>query len=205
MRAAGFVNAQETNVKEENEDLKEGEMSRILAERIMYYKISYPNNKFITEEEVSIICNKYNLVCGKIDRYKGFVPDANLKMVEKFKIKNEDKDKDAWSVGRGYSIMHAVYKDNTNEEYDDDGKLGRDRDTNHQYKVVYREAKLRICAPLNDMDMSDMTLKDNYKMIENIKPVKDPIVLQPVIDGYLIVTAWGDEASDEIVVNQSYN
>ena len=33
----------------------------------------------------------------------------------------------------------------------------------------------------------------------------DPIVLQRVERGYLIITAWGDEASDPIVVNSKNN
>lgn len=35
--------------------------------------------------------------------------------------------------------------------------------------------------------------------------VPDPVVLQQVKGGYLIITAWGDEASDENVVNQLFN
>ena len=33
----------------------------------------------------------------------------------------------------------------------------------------------------------------------------DPIVLYPALDGYLIVTAWGDEASDPEVINERQN
>jgi len=35
--------------------------------------------------------------------------------------------------------------------------------------------------------------------------IDDPIVLLPVSEGYIVVTAWGDEASDPIVVNESNN
>jgi len=38
-----------------------------------------------------------------------------------------------------------------------------------------------------------------------IHVLADPVVLQPVKGGYLIITAWGDEASDELVVNQKFN
>ena len=33
----------------------------------------------------------------------------------------------------------------------------------------------------------------------------DPIVLMKVKGGYLVITAWGDEANDELVVNQTLN
>ena len=38
-----------------------------------------------------------------------------------------------------------------------------------------------------------------------LEHVPDPIVLQPVNHGYLILSAWGDEASDEIIVNEILN
>ena len=33
----------------------------------------------------------------------------------------------------------------------------------------------------------------------------DPIILHKVPGGYLIVTAWGDEANDELVVKENLN
>ena len=58
----------------------------------------------------------------------------------------------------------------------------------------------RKCAPAKDMDMRGKRAQ-NFM----VKDIPDPIVLQPVHGGYLIVCAWGDEASDEIVVNEKFN
>ena len=67
---------------------------------------------------------------------------------------------------------------------------------------------LAICAPLKDMNMQGMKL-DGVHMVKDV-PVPDPVVLMPKNHkngtvGYLILTAWGDEASDELVVNQNNN
>ena len=61
---------------------------------------------------------------------------------------------------------------------------------------------LSICAP-----MKHMNVPSNYKLIgyKYVKEIEDPVVLCRVRGGYLIVTAWGDEASDEIVVNPVNN
>jgi len=59
---------------------------------------------------------------------------------------------------------------------------------------------LKICAPLKDMDTTGKELRD-YKLVNH----PDPVVLQPVKGGYLIVTAWGDESKDELVVNEKLN
>ena len=60
---------------------------------------------------------------------------------------------------------------------------------------------MQICAPLKDMEVKSNQKVKGYKIMD----IPDPVVLQPVRGGYLIVCAWGDEASDEIVVNQQMN
>lgn len=53
--------------------------------------------------------------------------------------------------------------------------------------------------------MRGMSIK-NFKLE---KEIPDPIVLMPVFcygrKNYLVVTAWGEEASDDLVVNQKMN
>jgi hypothetical protein len=60
---------------------------------------------------------------------------------------------------------------------------------------------LHIAAPQKDFNMQGMTVKQ-FKIV---KEVPDPVVLQPVNGGFLIVTAWGDEASDPIIMNELHN
>jgi hypothetical protein len=71
---------------------------------------------------------------------------------------------------------------------------------------TYFPKSFSIVAPQKDFDMRYHTVSDN-KLVR--KPVPDPVVLQPVMydkeEYYLIVTAWGDEASDELVVNEKMN
>ncbi len=54
--------------------------------------------------------------------------------------------------------------------------------------------------------MTNMEVKD-FKLTE--REIPDPVVLQPVFfknkKHYLIVTAWGDEASDDLVKNHNHN
>lgn len=66
--------------------------------------------------------------------------------------------------------------------------------------VTIRESPYKICAPIKDMDAKGMRLFGT-KLVN----YPDPVVLFPVEMGYIIVTAWGDEASDELVVNQNFN
>jgi hypothetical protein len=203
--------------------------TKYISDLVMHYQINYPNNKFIAESQVKSICQKYSLVCGDISMYKGFVPEVKLQMAEKFKLKNEDKSK-LWfeissSSGKELPITHISEKDLT--EY---GLKYFKRDSALEYsyivgsmgdfgldmfkqeicqmfsefafvKATIVSQSLKICAPLKDMEIPKGKEVVGYK----IQDIPDPVVLQPVQGGYLIVCAWGDEASDEIVVNQGMN
>lgn len=62
--------------------------------------------------------------------------------------------------------------------------------------------KFTICAPEKWMNVPKDYRLEGTKYV---KKIKDPVVLSRVRGGYLIVTAWGDEASDPIVVNPINN
>jgi hypothetical protein len=68
------------------------------------------------------------------------------------------------------------------------------------------KSKLVIAAPISDFDTRYMKIQ-NHQLVK--APVQDPIVLKPVIFNekkyFLIMSAWGKEASDENVVNQNFN
>ncbi len=164
-----------------------------IADLVMYYRINYPNNKFITEGQVKMICEKYGLILGDVSMYKGFVPLDKLRQIEKFTIKEKDVLKRIWSKDTAYR---------------NPGELINDKGQNAQqypsiFKAVEVSEGLKICAPLKDMEITSKQILVGYKIED--KPIPDPVVLQPVKKGYLIVTAWGDEASDEIVVNEINN
>lgn len=209
--------------------LKKAELSREQIELIKYYKQNYPFNKFITEEQVKEICYKYNLICGDVSRFKGFVPEKNLREIEKFKLKTEDEfgnivifiektgkienlnwskitniEEVKWIINvylktNDYTFMcdHSTYPKYTR-------LVNRKLYNDEKFKIQESlQLSLQICAPVKDMDISGLELTEGYKLTK--KHVPDPVVLQPVKGGYLILTAWGDEASDPIVVNEIMN
>lgn len=196
-----------------------------IAELVVYYKVNYPNNKFITEEQVKTICEKYGLVCGETSAYKGFVPESKLSLIEKFTLRDADmivgkltgSSDSVWDefiryvsnneivgfwnkqIKKGDSATFVVngetkkaFSENINSNF---GK--------YTYLKVsgFTNGSMQICAPLKDMEVKLNQRVVGYK----IQNIPDPVVLQPVRGGYLIVCAWGDEASDEIVVNQQMN
>ena len=238
LKDIGFKNVVE--VKEGDVILNKKKMNEELARLIQYYQRQYPLNKFITKEQVDIICKKYNLVCGELSRFKGFVPDKNLKEIESFNLKTQDemvsflvKDirftfgsleedernatmqyiRDKNSLIKG-ADMQTRYN---NRHYDTIDSEDIRTFLKHKFKVSIstltgemqtNKMDYSICAPKKDMDLKGLVQKGLFYFTKNITTfsvASDPVVLQPVKAGFLILTAWGDEASDPIVVNQINN
>jgi len=223
LKNLGFKQVQE--VEQGNKVLEKTELSKEQIDLVNYYSHNYPFNKFITEEQVKTICHKYNLVCGDVERFKGFVPEKNLSEIVNFKLKEKDNNFIVTSNGlifenaetrliRGYT---HIYKKTDPSEFNyafqsNDGINFYSKDNKNIFglshlgdqKFTIENKSLKICAPVKDMDISGLELKEGYKLIKKIE-IPDPVVLQPVKGGYLILTAWGDEASDPLVVNQNHN
>lgn len=197
----GFVNSKQAQqFNNENKRVEEVQQTNTqkaqLKRAIEYFSFKYPNYKFITEESVKKICEKYNLIYGEVTYFKGEVPTKNLQHIIDFKI---DENDEAWAI-----IKPSPFFGNTVI-----GLAGKTEAEWHENTVrVYRTLKLplEICAPLKDFDTTNMKI-ENFKLSKIEIP--DPVVLQPIlfegVKHYLIVTAWGDEASDELVVNQKMN
>lgn len=294
LKSFGFNKTKDNTAKEN--DKKEKEYQTKLVEAINFYRLKFPNYKFIPEKQAEKICKKYGLVLGGVDQYKGFVPDKNLHDIERFFEKHADARYTYIKQGGDQTVRGLISwitngeTSATKEEYDAYmfkesqeklAKLGieaakpevkafksvfdkveidnqiqaiqqaapiapfsaaeQDRfqwfesprrrvglsfheqymktvsDMYNYYQPSYfgtnqpkketvsrHDAKLKICAPMSDMNTQGYELKDGWKL------VYDPIVSLSVthangIKGLVIITAWGDEASDEMVVNHNQN
>lgn len=214
----GFSGSQEAKFAESEKTKKwraqsENSAKDRMIEVINYFNMKYPLYKFITEESVQKICQKYNLIYGPASRYIGTVPDKNLLEMEKFSIKDEDRCYEEVEEYRGH-VMHKGFistsaiaeKQKRKQEEIEMGLMPRISFGDHVYERT-QECPLEIAAPKKDFDTKGMELK-GFKLQPKVE-IPDPVVLQPVYykgnKYYLIVTAWGAEAEDELVVNQKFN
>ena len=78
-------------------------------------------------------------------------------------------------------------------------------------REVEMKCPLEIAAPVKDFSMDGMKIDGGAGGSRRISKIEvpDPIVLKPVFFNnqkhYLIVTAWGLEAADEMVMNPVHN
>ncbi len=206
LKSLGFTNTKEVKeaeveIKRLNDLKTENESKKSLIEAINYFSFKYPMYKFITEDSVKNICEKYNLVYGEINRYTGTVPDLNLKQIESFKISEEDEcyfieTRYAWG---SFTEKRVITLEQCKKSKSENSRLVSS-------SQIFGKCSLEIAAPLSDFNMTEAEVKD-FKLSDII--VYDPVVLKPVIfdnkKHFLIVSAWGQEASDELVVNQKMN
>lgn len=164
-----------------------------LRETVEYFTQKYPQYKFITSPQVYELCEKYNLVCDDVTNFIGDVPDKNLEAIENNSVEHADQ-----CYGRFYDSPRRGLVLNTHISSNEAMSGG----LTHTVKRL----PLAIVAPVTDFKMEERRV-NAQRQIENIP--KDPIVLQPVYHNgkqhYLIITAWGDEASDSMVVNEKMN
>lgn len=206
-----------------------------LSRRIEYYSFHYPQHKFIDDKTVNNICEKYGLVLAEASDLIDDIPEENQEEIVNFKIKKKDARAIARHVfsningqvtteercqipfepkedehenpdkhfikmherrraemmaglsglgGRG--VLHSDFSRETLEADKDDLISGQ---------------SLQIIAPQSKINMEGKEVRGN----KVFRQVKDPIVLQPVAEGFLIVTSWGFEANDDQVKNPNKN
>lgn len=224
LKKIGFVNTREAKLSTTKDAQINGTIEA--AKVIEKFRVKYPLYKFITEDVVEQICKKYSLVKAPVKNYKGFVPLKNIQVVESFTVNKSDLPSDAirikkcWGLGLSSLLWFAnpirVHKMINMEVIPVDDPILRMSSNNcieetpkgriwiEEYDLINR-SEMMICAPAKDFDLKGLKKnKYSFRSSTHIE-VPDPVVLQPVKGGYLIVTAWGDEASDEIIVNQINN
>lgn len=198
LKALGFCYSKPA-VEAESE-IKKRDRNIQVAKCADHFSASYPNNKFITDEKVAEICKKYRLVFGPAFWYAGDVPEKNIKEIENFNLKEDDFTTTP--------VMEYTAENQQLVRYRYTERVDGTRDhiyvTDPSITEVKEKLPLKICAPISDFE--PQYIRDCVKVIDGYQLVaKDPIVLQPVNGGYLIISKWGLEASDESLVNEKMN
>ena len=227
-------------------------------------KEKYPLYKFITEDQLQQICNKYNLIIGWPEIFTAEIPQKNIKEISNFSFKEEDTFKGSTDFR---VIREGEWRDNTEEiirmhryysasqtsiallERAERGRLtifkGRSRWASGRVEILNSDSMVYRHKPVDDFDANNMAnkyglsisaagfpqdesmvvvatdnhfdlkgraVKDNYIQDEvvpyELKPAAmDPIVLKRTKykDVLCIITAWGEEANDPMVINELYN
>lgn len=246
LQELGFTSAE--NVNDYNDHAKGNERAR-------YYQQRYPHHKFITKWQMEKIREKYNLMEGSLERFKGAIPAKNITEMMNFRMVRQDIQEkksdfasvlDTWSrlyeqqmfasmgipdiITRGRAggkSFDRVYIDEAKEllkrpsvdikrsygppSFEDSFKQQAEkraedaRERQEEMNKRNRGYESLTFAQVNKEFPGAIKITADKALFNAPDPVLDPIVTIDVNGGYLIITAWGDEARDPDVLNQTMN
>lgn len=213
LKSLGFINNPDVieveRLEKENDDrLKTIKANDLTLEGYNHFRAKYPLHKIIFKETLEKVCKKYGLGYAAVRQFTGAIPKKNIDDMMRVKIDSHDR---------------AVLCDNNfsgdpPSQFEIERSEKRLEFSNRQLyckrycgvkddKVVW--SPLVIAAP-PDQFLDCVGKKPDGKM--EFKPMKneDPIVMQPLSYGdkniyFLILTAWGPEASDPEIANERFN
>lgn len=205
---------------------KQFEKIKEQAELIEYYKLNYPLLKFITEDELNKICNKYNLVYASVSKYLKDVPEKNLIEVEqaqKLASKDEPQNRKYVKILNFYDwkeVKKLLYGKNIKCDHDDfhvinyiedeliklgyNGNLPYFKKRDLEFTTYYTNG-LFICAPQSHFNLNNLKKKGFGFFEFMVTKPNDPIIFRYVRGGVQILSKWGIEANDSILVNEINN
>lgn len=225
--ALGFTSSSE--VVENQEKHLALVSSKAQAELISHYMQIYPFLKFLTEQELNRICEKYNLIHAPVKNYIKFVPEKNLKEIEgsqelqesdvfPAKLMITELRSNPSSVTVGAKGRHHIF-----EKWATNYSFNQQMNT-EQLKSFYLSLNiggldgvnvyaglstwgridmsgLFIAAPKSHLDLKDLSQKTKHGFfhVEKIEP-KDPIVFRYCRGGIQVLTKWGEEAEDPSLI-----
>jgi len=216
----GFTNAD--IVKKTQEKEEELVKNQQIAERVLYYKRTYPFTKFLTVPQLDSICDKYTLIYAPVGRYMKNVPKKNLKEIANAqKLNAEDKAEEYWVVTEGTTFYHDVPKA-TQEWVLKQRFTARPRNSDlrtllpaklqkkgspsyimdHEETEQVLQNGLFIAAPKSHFNLTGLSEKGKgfFQTIIKKEP-KDPIVFRYVNGGIQVLSKWGLEADDPMLAN----
>lgn len=170
--------------------------------KVLYFQERLKTYKIITASAANDLCKKYSLVAGELGKFTGHIPTKNLIELEQFR--KTVSIYQTWSYGESfYGELYFFTKEEAVEYVTKNSKAGwLGNLKNRLSDIEHQKGHFFIVAPQKDM------LSDKANEWMGGSP-PDPIILWSMKsfanDVYAITTGWGDEAADEIVVNENNN
>ena len=183
-----------------------------------WIKESYPDALVVTYEDFFAILKKYNLYCGPISTFSGFIPSENVSQIAKASnaLNSLNLNYVSWveaaridsrmskdmtkrlveyfsrfpfvfkGIDRGYQYMRSI------------GGSYKEEDYLHLGTSYLDHSAWLIAAPYDTME-NNIRIEIFSKAEEDRKRrLEDPIVFRATKIGIVIVSMWGEEASDSM-------
>lgn len=223
LEKAGFINSE--RVVSYNKNKKRLVENKEQADLIEYYKATYPFHKFITEEELDRICHKYKLIYAPIENYLKDVPEKNIVDIENAKSLNYlDKAEDMVLFKYRGMFTNMATLDQKKELFKGiivvpESRFSNNNDICKKYFNVHYDICVfdTIDSDVIKIDRNGLFIaapKSHFKTKElsrikfgffNVTEIRDPIVFRYCKGGVQVITKWGLESEDKLLINEINN
>ena len=198
------------------------------AELIQHYKFNYPTLRFLTEDELDKICKKYGLIYAPVKNFIKDVPDKNIREIETAPLlKVEDREEPNYITVKinefwdnvpneikealKNEIKYTGFVTSKHAPAESDLRAIVAKTIQSSYTgFIYRKATVKkvdrsslfICAPPTYFDLKDLSKEGElgYYQVQEYE-ISDPIVFRYCKGGIQVISKWGLEASDEMILN----
>lgn len=208
MKQRGFGNAKE--IKENEEMIKKQAEARSRARLIEDYAIRYPHKKFISTEEMDAICKQYNLILGADQHYTGSIPTRSMREIVDFKLNPVDEIyyEGKWRAiesmkldkTKGVIDWKEIDKESYMQKTDGGKNLVQNNKRTH---YISNRDYVMVAAPQSMFEIEGMVIEKGQ--LKKVVEVDDPVCLQPVRFGYIVVAVWGEELAIAKMQNPKMN
>jgi hypothetical protein len=236
MKSIGFNNsetvAQAQVLKDRTLKIKEERLTKeLVANTINEFRVSYPKEKFITEDKLNELCKKYNLMYAPVKNYIKDVPEKNLLDIKNRKLltsydickniyiwgytsrfRDDCPSNIKLQIQKGIIVNeeHLSYRNNTiTNMYL--GKAYCVYENIESFTKTINKSGLFVAAPKSHFNLEGISKENEYGFfdVKHVE-VKDPIVFEFCKNNLVrIVTKWGTEDDqsflDPIVQNSMNN
>lgn len=199
LKALGFANALGAD------PVRDREQAEALVAFTRRYAEQYPGLKFISEDVMDEVCDRYGLLVGQPGNYTGAIPEWALAQIEANAHHIDVRKEEVFTFN---SRFMNLWLRMPTFEFDEKTGAMTTKWEDQKPEPVAEEPKeyrtitnLRIAAPKHEMELADDEETDG----RNIVKVKDPIVCIEVAGGYVVLAAWGEEGRDPQVFNALNN
>jgi hypothetical protein len=167
--------------------------------------------KFIFESQLERVCEKYDLYVRRVNQFIGDIPEKNIKEMMKFKVYLQDLPikipNEAWLNTYEINVIPNSFNPAAGSQINlsNVGKIEAISASRNRVIIQIAAVKKMFSEEAFKESQARIIENEGYEPPPKNKVELDPIVLCKVKGGYLVITAWGDEANDELVVNQNNN
>lgn len=171
--------------------------------------------KFIILPQLERLCEKYNLFVRECQMFQGDIPEKNIADIMRFKVHIDDLNVNIdarihlleYVRRKERPSLNSPHWNSFNFNSQDVLKislqdLAEHNMLNHMLSIAAVED---LFNPQAFVKSRKRIIGKRPELVAKSQVDTDPIVLLETMHGFLIITAWGDEANDELVVNHKLN